>query len=237
MTSRKASRPFAGLLPLAALLAALGTGGARAAEGTEPAAAPPAPAGATATDKKDIWPCVWRKVPELDAATIWDGPKIDPKDGSWRKDDKLRSLSQFLISRRIKEDNAEAALKKYAATLKADERDKKLTELFNAVLTRTNEERRTVMSGIERFNKRQMERAAEIEKEGINLPPDTDVLSEAATPAGEIDKLSDKEEKYKWEVRVFQEKQQSIPLACEIPQLMDERAGAVARAIRALMTS
>ena len=43
--------------------------------------------------------------------------------------------------------------------------------------------------------------------------------------------------KYKWEVRAFQEKQANIPLACEIPQLIDERAGDVARAIRAEMKS
>jgi hypothetical protein len=36
---------------------------------------------------------------------------------------------------------------------------------------------------------------------------------------------------------VFQEKQANIPIACEIPQLMDERAGAIARAIRAQMKS
>jgi len=56
-------------------------------------------------------------------------------------------------------------------------------------------------------------------------------------PAGEIGKLSDAETKYKWEVRVFQEKQANIPLACEIPELIDQRAGDIARAIRAQMKS
>ena len=94
------------------------------------------------------------------------------------------------------------------------------------------------MSGIERFHKRQLERAKEIEKEGISLPPEGDSpTNDASAPSGEIDKLSSEEEKYKWEVRVFQEKQANIPIACEIPQLMDERAGAIARAIRAEMKS
>ncbi|WP_414462335.1 hypothetical protein [Hyphomicrobium sp. DY-1] len=187
---------------------------------------------------KNEWPCVYRKVPMLSAATIWDGPEItDTK--SWRNDEKIRTLSQYLISRRIKEDDAEAAIKKYAASIPADQRDAKLTELFSAVLTRTNENRKIVMSGIERFHKRQMERAKEIEAEGLELPPENEmgITDESSGPAGEISKLSNKQEKYKWEIRTFQEKQANIPIACEIPQLIDERAGALARAIRAEMKS
>ncbi|MBS0234762.1 MAG: hypothetical protein JSR99_14885 [Proteobacteria bacterium] len=184
------------------------------------------------------WPCVYRKVPTLSAATIWDGPAITDTS-SWRKDETIRKLSQYLISRRVSEDDADAAVKKFAAGLPADQHDAKLTELFAAVLTRTNEDRKVVMSGIERFHKRQMERAQEIEKEGIQLPPENEegLTDESSGPAGEIAKLSPKEEKYKWEIRTFQEKQANIPIACEIPQLIDQRAGAIARAIRAEMKS
>jgi|KBSMisStaDraftv2_1062788.scaffolds.fasta_scaffold190047_1 hypothetical protein len=183
------------------------------------------------------WPCVYRKVPELSAAAIWDGPAITDTD-SWRKDDKVRKLSEYLVSRRVKEPDAEAAIKKFADSLPADARDAKLTELFAAVLTRTNEDRKVVMSGIERFNVRQHERAKAIEKEGLSLPPDTVAAAAGEeVPAGEIGKLSDAETKYKWEVRVFQEKQANIPLACEIPELIDQRAGDIARAIRAQMKS
>jgi hypothetical protein len=195
-----------------------------------------APAFADEPEKTE-WPCVYRKVPVLSAATIWDGPPITDTS-TWRKDEAIRKLSQYLVSRRVKEPEAEAAIKKFAAGLPADTRDAKLTELFAAVLTRTNEDRKLVMSGIERFHKRQLERAKEIEKEGIDLPPEGDAgATDANGPAGEIPQLSSKEEKYKWEVRTFQEKQANIPIACEIPQLIDERAGAIARAIRAEMKS
>jgi hypothetical protein len=193
------------------------------------------PSRADEPDKSE-WPCVYRKVPFLSAATIWDGPEIKDTT-SWHGDEKIRTLSQYLISRRINEDEAEAAIKKYAASLPADQHDAKLTELFTAVLARTNDDRKIVMSGIERFHKRQMERATEIEKEGVQLPPENEIgLSDEST-SGEISKLSSKEEKYKWEVRTFQEKQANIPIACEIPQLIDQRAGDIARAIRAEMKS
>jgi hypothetical protein len=187
---------------------------------------------------KAEWPCVYRKVPVLSAATIWDGPEIKDTT-SWHGDEKIRTLSQYLISRRIKEEDAEAAIKKYADSIPADQRDAKLTMLFSAILTRTNDDRKVVMSGIERFHKRQLERAAEIEKEGLQIPPENEIglTDESAGPAGEISQLSSKEEKYKWEIRTFQEKQANIPIACEIPQLIDQRAGDLARAIRAQMKS
>ncbi len=182
------------------------------------------------------WPCIWRKVIALDASTIWDGPDITG-GADWMKDDRVRDLSKSLIIRRFKIEEAEAAIKKFAEAQAADVRDKKLLELFAGVLSRTNDERKVVLGGIERFHKRQLARAKEIEKEGLVQPREGQSLPTDPTAATEIDKLSDEEEKYKWEIRVFQERQQNIPVACEIPQLMDERAGALARAIRAEMKS
>lgn len=202
------------------------------------------------------WPCVWRKTLALDAAAIWDGPEVtDTK--SWLNDDAIRKLSAYVIARRLKLEDVENAIKKFAEGLPEAERDKKLTELFAGVLSRTNDERKIVMSGIERFHKRQLARAKEIEAQGVALPPaDLMHIPQAGEPvpapepgadmgpSGKIEDAlaaapskDDPQERMKWEIRVFQERQQNIPVACEIPQLMDERAGAVARAIRALMKS
>jgi hypothetical protein len=193
------------------------------------------------------WPCVWRKVIEIDAGTIWDGPALDgAKD--WIKDDTVRTLSAYVIARRLKIEEVEAAIKKFADGLPADTRDQKLTELFVAALSRTNDERKIVVGGIERFHKRQLARAKEIEAAGMTLPKVDDMSISAPgdiSPAGKIEdvekgnaaKADDPVERMKWEIRVFQERQQNIPVACEIPQLMDERIGAVARAIRGLMKS
>jgi len=187
--------------------------------------------------KKDEWPCIYRKVPQLSAAMIWDGPEITDTT-SWHKDDAIRKLSQYLISRRVKIDEVDAAIKKYATGLPEDQRDAKLTELFSAVLTRTNDDRKTVMNGIEKFHKRQVERSKDIEKEALELQPDEQAAAEnPSADVGVAGQASDAEEKYKWEVRSFQEKQANIPIACEIPQLIDERAGEIARAIRAEMKS
>ena len=181
------------------------------------------------------WPCISRKVDQISVGQIWDGPALDDANG-WQTDDTVRKLSAYLMTRRIKIDEAEAAVKKFAGTIAADSRDKKLTDLFTGVLSRANDERKLVISGIERFHKRQLARAAEIEKAGVALPAEGE-LPTAPMSAGEIDKIPEETDKYKWEARVFQERQQNIPIACEIPMLIDERAGAIARAIRAHMKS
>jgi hypothetical protein len=194
------------------------------------------------------WPCIARKVIELDAATIWDGPALDEAKKAWMNDDGVRKLSAYVIARRLKDEEVEAAIKKFADGLAADKRDQKLTELFAAALSRTNDERKIVMNGIERFHKRQLARAKEIEAQGVQLPaadappaPPPQEGQGTSGPAGKIEDAQaaikdDPEERIKWEVRVFQERQQNIPIACEIPQLMDERAGLVARSVRALMS-
>lgn len=200
------------------------------------AAAAPQPTPSADDNKEPEWPCVSRKVVEISPAQIWDGPSLEGLP-NWRDDDSIRKLSEYVVARRISEDEVEAAIKKYADSIPEAERDKKLTVLFSGVLSRINDERKIVISGIERFHKRQMARAKEIEKEGLALPNQGASLPDSPMPANEIDQLTPEEEKYQWEVRVFQERQHNIPIACEIPQLIEERAGFVARAIRALMNS
>lgn len=207
------------------------------------------------------WPCIARKVIHTDAATIWDGPAIDEKDKSWFGDENIRKLSQYVLSRRIKEDEVEAAIKKYAAGIPEAERDKKLMLLFTAALSRSNEERKIVMNGIEKFHKRQVELSKKIEAQGA-LIPEMDAEMQAAVleaaregdiagPVGKVSDaiaaekekaaankpLDDPAERLRWEMRVFQERQQNIPVACEIPGLLEERIGLVARAIRSEMSN
>ncbi len=202
------------------------------------AAEQPSPAAELESAKEAVkteWPCVWRKTLTLDAATIWDGPPIEDAAKAWQNDDNVRKLSQFLISRRVKAEDADAAVKKFAESQPADVRDQKLTELFAAVLSRTNDDRKVMLDGIERYHKRQLARAAYIEKQGLALPNQGAALPTEPVTGTEIDKVSPEQERYNWDVRVFLERQRNIPLACEIPQLMDERAGEIARAIRGEM--
>ena len=48
--------------------------------------------------------------------------------------------------------------------------------------------------------------------------------------------LAAAEEQYNWDARVFTERQQSLPLACEVPVLIEQRLFELGRAIRAHMS-
>lgn len=180
------------------------------------------------------WPCVQRKVLKLTSAQIWDGPPADDVKG-WEDDDKIAELTRYLMSRRIPVEKVEQAIKDYAASIAEGERDEKLTELFASVLQATNKDRRFVMDRIEEFQRRQYARSKELEREGKqlaemnqNIPPE-DQLGPRDT------KLTPEQQLYNWNARIFQERQQNLTVACEIPVLIDQRAYEVAQLIRAQM--
>lgn len=176
------------------------------------------------------WPCVQRKVPTLSAAQMWDGP---PVEGERPSDPEMRKLVTTLASRRIPLEEAVAALKDYAGKLAAAEKNDKLTSVFAGVLRTVNTQRSGVLSGIERFQQRQRLRSGEIEREGERIAK----LKEAAQDEKAQAELKQAIEQFDWNVRVFQERQANMPIACEIPVLMEERLFEMARQIRALMTS
>jgi hypothetical protein len=180
------------------------------------------------------WPCVQRKVMSISPAQIWDGPPIDQiKDPE--KDEKIADLLPILESRRVSSEDAEKAIKEFAKAQPEAERDKKLTELFAALIAKINTDRSFVMSKVEEFQKRQKARAAELEREGQELAEKGMAATEELLPTET--KLSPEQQEYNWNARIFQERQQNLTMACEIPALIEQRAYEIARLIRAEMKS
>lgn len=178
------------------------------------------------------WPCVQRKVPIISAGQIWDGPSIDDiKDF----DPDTRDLVKLLESRRVSSDDAEKAIKEYAQSIPEAERDKKLTALFAAFLNDINTDRHFVMGKVEEVQKRQKARAAELEREGQKLAEKGIATTDEPLPT-EV-KLSPEQQEYNWNARIFQERQQNLTMACEIPALIEQRAFEISRLIRAQMKS
>jgi hypothetical protein len=182
------------------------------------------------------WPCVQRKVAAISAAQIWDGPSIDGLKG-FENDEKIRELTSYLESRRVTSEDAEKAIKEYAASLPAGERDKKLTELFASVLAKVNSDREFVMHRIETFQKRQKARAEEIEREGQRLAAKDQAISGDEQLVPRDSTLTPEQQEYNWNARIFQERQQNITLACEIPDLIEQHVYDIAKLIRAQMQS
>ena len=87
-------------------------------------------------------------------------------------------------------------------------------------------------SGIERFQQRQKARAAEIQRQGAAI---RELRERAASDEKARAELAIAEERYNWDVRVFSERQQSLPLACEVPVLIEQRLFELGREIRSQM--
>jgi hypothetical protein len=177
------------------------------------------------------WPCIQHKVPTLTSAQMWDGPVVDDEE-AWRDNEAIVKLIPTLASRRVPMEEATAAIEAFAAAQPKEKRDEALKQLFAGLLRTVNVDRAVVMSGIERFQKRQKARAEAIQRQGEAL---RQLRKTAETDEKARAEVNGAEERYNWDVRIFTERQQSLPLACEVPVLIEQRLFELAREIRARM--
>jgi len=178
------------------------------------------------------WPCVQKKVENLSVTAVWDGPSLE-EHGDWSKDQKISQLVTKLASRRVPIEKALAAVDAFAKATPDAERDAKLTKVFAGLFKTVNTQRRSVISGIEKYQRSQKSRAEELEQQGVDLAKlkgDIVVDDTAAVPP------SPEEDKLYWAGRIFQERQANIPIACELPAIIEERLFELSRHIRTLMS-
>ena len=151
------------------------------------------------------WPCIQRKVVTLTAEQMWDGGEVEDLA---REDQGLAKLIAVLASRRVPLEAAAAAIAQFADAQPLERRDHALRQLFAGLLGVVNRDRAIVMSGLERFHERQKARAAEIERQGAAI---RQLKERAASEDKARAELGAAEDRYNWDVRVFSERQQSLP--------------------------
>jgi hypothetical protein len=178
------------------------------------------------------WPCVQRMVATLTSAQIWDGPPVDDL-AHWRDNEEITKLIPVLASRRVPLEEAAAAIERFAAAQPPEHRDHALKLLFAGLLSAVNSDRAAVLNGIERFQRRQRALAAEIERKGVVI---RELKEKAASDEKARAALAEAEERYRWDVRVFSERQESLPIACEVPVVIEQRLFDLGREIRARMS-
>ncbi len=177
------------------------------------------------------WPCVQRKVENLAVAQVWDGPSIEGLKGWWSNKPTI-TLIKLLAARRTDKEDAEKAIKAFADAQSDDKRDAALTLVFAGLFDKVNSTRRGIITGIERYFKAQAKRAIKIEDMGIalsKLEPEDDANKEAK------ENYNKAKTDYDWASRIFQERQNNMPLACEVPVLIDQHLFQVAQLIRQSM--
>ena len=190
-----------------------------------------APQALAAEATRPDWPCVQRKVATLTSAQMWDGPPVDDLT-QWRDNEEITKLIAVLASRRVSLEQAAAAIARFAAAQPKERRDEALKLVFAGLLSTVNSDRAIVVSGIERFQQRQKARAAEIERQGNAI---RELKERAVNDEKARAELAAAEDRYNWDVRVFSERQQSLPLACEVPVLIEQRLFELGREVRSRM--
>jgi hypothetical protein len=190
-----------------------------------------APQALAAEATRPDWPCVQRKVATLTSAQMWDGPRVDDLT-QWRDNEEITKLIAVLASRRVSLEQAAAAIARFGAAQPKERRDEALKLVFAGLLSTINSDRAIVVSGIERFQQRQKARAAEIERQGNAI---RELKERAVNDEKARAELAAAEDRYNWDVRVFSERQQSLPLACEVPVLIEQRLFELGREVRSRM--
>lgn len=176
------------------------------------------------------WPCVQRKVSTLSPGTVWTGPDLEAA-GPWGDDFEAAALAQKIASRRTPLSEVDPLLDDFAAKAGAG-KEKRLTRIFAGVFEVINGERNKVVAGIGRYAQGQRRMAERIREEADQISATKD--SPSVQDARDIPKdASELETKFTWDRRIFQERSQSLTYVCEVPTLLEQRLGEIARKIQA----
>lgn len=174
------------------------------------------------------WPCKQVRVPNLAVAGVWTGPPLDEALKHWRDDPAIADLVARLAPRRTSLDEAERLIADFAKAAGA-KRKERLTTLFAGVYERLDGERREVVNGLDRFGRRLKEMAEKTREATQAL---RDAQDAKPLDAEAVKKAS---ETLQWRLRLFEEQRRMIFYVCESPALIEQRLGALSRAIIAAM--
>jgi hypothetical protein len=171
------------------------------------------------------WPCRQILVGRLSLAAVWSGPTIEGL--AWRNDQAVADLVARLAARRTPLEDAERAIEDFAKAQGAS-KSKKLIAVFAGLFETLNDERTQVIDGLLRFGAKQSELAAKIRAENA-LPPDQAARRLPDTAKQDADTVA---RDLEWDLRVFDERHQSLIYVCETPTLIEQRLFALARVIQ-----
>jgi hypothetical protein len=171
------------------------------------------------------WPCQQIKVSQLSLAAVWPGPPLDQQHSDWRQDQQVAGLVRELAQRRIPVEQAQRTIRSYAQQ-SGDQKQQKLLELLAGLFTVLDEERSSVLAGLDRFGARQKELAAGIRADNEKLRT---LQADPGSDTGETTQLT---QRVTWEAQVFQDRRQAISYACDVPAKIEQRLFALTRTIQ-----
>jgi hypothetical protein len=161
------------------------------------------------------WPCQQLKVPGIAVASVWNGPSIDGVDAK-PADAKQADLVARLVARRTPIEDAKKLIADYLAGTE-DEKQQKAKTLFASLYSMLNAQRDEVMSGIERFSRKQKSAAEDIRAEAQKL---RDMQDKAGADQAQTENLASQ---LAWQTRIFEDRRKSTSYVCEVPVQIEKR--------------
>ena len=185
-------------------------------------------AAAAAPSRDPDWPCQQIKVPQLSLAAVWSGPPLDAHQDDWRQDQQVVELIHDVAQRRVPIEQAQADIRAFAARA-GDQKQAKLLRLLAGLFTVLNDERSTIVAGLDRSGARQKELAARLRSDNEKL---RSMQADHAADAGEVNQMT---LRTTWEAQVFQDRRQALSYACDVPGKIEQRLFALARTIQEVL--
>ena len=171
------------------------------------------------------WPCQQIKVPGIPLAAVWSGPAVDPRDESWKNDPAVSDLVATVAPRREPIEQAQARIHDFAERAGEPKRAR-LMQVFAGVFDVLDQERGSVMAGLDRSGARQKERAAEIRSDNEKLRA---LQAESGADPEAVETLT---KQVMWETEVFQDRRQALSYVCDVPGQIEQRLFALAHQIQ-----
>jgi hypothetical protein len=171
------------------------------------------------------WPCQQIKVSDVSLASVWSGPAVDPTDAGWKNNAAVADLVEKLAPRRQPIEQAQTELHDFAQHAGPD-KQRQLLQVLVGLFNVLDQERGSVITGLDRFGGRQKELAAEIRADNEKL------RGLQNDPAADPKVVQEMTQKVTWEVEVFQDRRQAISYACDVPGKIEQRLFALARQIQ-----
>jgi len=172
------------------------------------------------------WPCQQIKTPTFSLASIWAGPQLDLDSQSWRNESDVADLKAQMAQRRVPIADVEAAITDLKAKAGRDANPKLLRALA-AAFTDLSQQRSQIIDGLDRIGRKQKALADRIRAENEAVQKSSDPNHDGQASPG-----PDNQQGLLWDLRVFDDRRQTVSYVCETPTLIEQRIGEIARAVQ-----
>ena len=172
------------------------------------------------------WPCQQIKTPTFSLASVWAGPQLDLDSQNWRNESDVADLKAQMAQRRVPIADVETAVTDFKAKAGPDA-DAKLLRAFAAAFADLSEQRSQIINGLARIGRKQKALADRIRTENEAVQKSSDHNHDGQAPPG-----AESQERLLWDLRIFDDRRQTVTYVCEAPTLIEQRIGEIARAVQ-----